>query len=377
MRASFRTGSDSEARLGCASLVAAGDRLFTSGLVAQEPGALESEARDVFRAAEGLLRDAGSCLADAVRTRMFYVDEGGAAVLRRLHASLFRDLGPAMSTARVAALPGTARVVLELEAVRNAGGRAQRHAPNPEWGSSLAVQVDGDIWVSGVTSEQPDGTVDSPGDRDAQAAAAVRTATDALVALGASPADVVAVRFYSLPPDGAGAPSGALAGFMAPGEPGAAGITMAGLNAPGVRFLLEAEAVRGAAGTRRNVHTGRTYEVEHHYSRAVRVGDVVYVAGTTSIVVGEELRHPGEVGAQVIDTLETIRWAIEEAGLPWDSLVRTRSYVVGGPDGLADAAAALRETLGSLGAAATLVGVPVLGRPGVVVEIEATAVLDA
>ncbi len=376
MRANFRTGSDTEARLGCAPLVAAGDRLFTSGLVAEESGSLESEARGVLRVAQELLRDAGGSLADVVRTRVFYVDEGGAAVLRRVHASIFGDLGPAMSAARVAALPGTARVLLELEAVRNAGGRARRHAANPEWGSSLAVRVDGDIWLSGVTSERSDGTVDCPGDRDAQAAAAVRTATDSLVALGASPADVVAVRFYSLPEDGAGGPTGALAEFMAPGEPGAAGITMAGLNAPGVRFLLEAEAVRGAAGTRRNVRTGRTYEVEHHYSRAVRVGDVVYVAGTTSIVVGEELRHPGEVGAQVIGTLETIRWAVEEEGLPWDSLVRTRSYVVGGPVGLADAAAALREVLGSLDIAATLVGVPVLGRPGVVVEIEATAVLD-
>lgn len=377
MRASFRTGSPHEARLGCASLVAAGDRLFTSGLAAEESGSLESEARAVFAAAHALLRDAGSNLADAVRTRMFYVDEGGAAVLRRIHASLFGDLGPAMSTARVAVLPGTARVVLELEAVRNAGGRVRRHAANPARGSSLAVRVDGDIWVSGVTGEQPDGTVGCAGDHDAQAEVVVRTATDALSALGASPADVVAVRFYSLPEDGAGGPSGALAAFMAPGEPAAAGITMADLNAPGVRFLLEAEAVRGAAGTRRNVHTGRTYEAEHHYSRAVRVGDVVYVAGTTSIVVDEELRHPGEVGAQVIDTLETVRWAVEEEGLPWDSLVRTRSYVVGGPDGLADAAAALRETLGGLSVAATLVGVPVLGRPGVVIEIEATAVLDA
>ena len=377
MRDSFRTGSDSEARLGCASLVAAGDRLFTSGLVAPQAADLQTEARAVFAAADALLRDAGSCLADAVRTRMFYVDEDGAPVLRCIHASLFGGLGPAMSTARVAALPRTARVVLELEAVRNAGGRVRRHVANPAWGSSLAVRVDGDIWVSGVTGERPDGTVDCAGDRDAQAAAAVRTATDALGALGASPADVVAVRFYSLPEDGAGGPSGPLAEFMAPGEPGSAGITMAGLNAPGVRFLLEAEAVRGAAGTRCNVRTGRTYEVERHYSRAVRVGDVVYVAGTTSIVVGEELRHPGEVRAQVVDTLETIRWAVEEEGLPWDSLVRTRGYVVGGPDGLADAAAALRETLGGLGAAATLVSVPVLGRPGVVVEIEATAVLDA
>ena len=377
MRATFKTGSDSEADLGCASLVAVGDRLFTSGLVAEEPGGLKAEVRAVFRVAEGLLRDACSSLADVVRTRMFYVDEGGEAALRRIHASLFDAPGPPMSTARVAGLPGTARVALELEAVRDAGRRTNDYAPNPAWGSSLAAEVNGDIWVSGVTTERPDGTVDCADDRDAQAAAAVRTTTDALAALGASPADVVAVRFYSLPGDGAGPPPTALTGFMAQGEPGAAGITVAGLNAPGVRFLLEAEAVRGASATRRNVRTGRTYEVDHHYSRAVRVGDVVYVAGTTSIVVGEKVRHPGDVRGQVIDTLETIRWAMEEQGLPWDSLVRTRSYVVGGPDALAGAAETLRDVLGGMDAAATLAGVPVLGRPEVVVEIEATALRDA
>jgi len=377
MRATFRTGSEHEARLGCASLVAVGDRLFTSGLAADEPGTLETEARAVFRVAEKLLHDAGSCPADVVRTRMFYVDEGAQAALRRVHAALFTAPGPAMSTARVAGLPGTARVAIELEAVRGAGERAQSHAPNAAWGSSLAVEVDGDIRVSGVTTESPDGTVGCPDDRVTQAAADVRTTTDALAALGATPADIVAIRFNSLGEDGAGMPANALVDFMSAGEPGAAGITMAGLNAPSVRFLLEAEAVRGAARTRHNVRTGRTYEVDHHYSRAVRVGDVVYVAGTTSIVVGEKVRHPGEVRGQVIDTLETIRWAVEEEGLPWGSLARTRTYVVGGPEALGDAAEALRSVLGGLDAAATLVGVPVLGQPEVVVEIEATAVRDA
>jgi hypothetical protein len=44
--------------------------------------------------------------------------------------------------------------------------------------------------------------------------------------------------------------------------------------------------------------TGRTFEVDHNYCRAVRVGegDVIYVAGTTSLIPGEIVQHPGEVG---------------------------------------------------------------------------------
>ena len=42
MRAGFRTGSEDKARVGCASLVAVGDRLYTSGLVAEAPGTPEA-----------------------------------------------------------------------------------------------------------------------------------------------------------------------------------------------------------------------------------------------------------------------------------------------------------------------------------------------
>ena len=104
---------------------------------------------------------------------------------------------------------------------------------------------------------------------------------------------------------------------------------------------------------------------------------MVYVAGTTSIVPGEIVRHPYGVAGQVEDILETIRWAIEEHGFAWSDLVRTRTYIVGGPDRLNEGQEALRGIVGGMEAAAAVIGVPVLGRPEVVVEIEATAVSDS
>ena len=103
----------------------------------------------------------------------------------------------------------------------------------------------------------------------------------------------------------------------------------------------------------------------------------MYVAGTTSIVPGEIVRHPYEVAAQVEDILETIRWAIEEHGLAWSDLVRTRTYIVGGPDRLNEGMEALQGVVGGMDSAAAVIGVPVLGRPEVLVEIEATAVADS
>ncbi len=77
MRKTF--GADSGLKLPVGMpLVAAGDRIFTSGLVADHPAGLESETHRVFQQAAALLREAGASLADVVRTRVFYVDEGPA-----------------------------------------------------------------------------------------------------------------------------------------------------------------------------------------------------------------------------------------------------------------------------------------------------------
>jgi len=142
--------------------------------------------------------------------------------------------------------------------------------------------------------------------------------------------------------------------------------------------MLECEAVQDAARGRNNVRSGRSYEVDHNYCRSVRVDgrNVTYVAGSTSLVVGEIVRSEFDVAGQVRDTLETVRWSIEQQGMGWGDLAKVRTYVVGGPDRLVEGAAALEEHL-SDDVAVTLIGVPTLSRPEVVVEIEATAITSS
>jgi enamine deaminase RidA (YjgF/YER057c/UK114 family) len=129
----------------------------------------------------------------------------------------------------------------------------------------------------------------------------------------------------------------------------------------------------GAAKRRRNLRTGRTYEVEHCYSRSVRVGDVVYVSGSTSVNLKEVVDWPYDAYHQALQTLGVICHTVAAQGLPFRDVVRTRCYVVG-EENLAAVARALREIFGGVCPAATVVGVPVLGRPEIMVEIEATAV---
>ena len=349
------------------SAIIAGNRLFTSGLVSDRPGGLESEAHRVFQLALAMLRDAGVAPADVVRTRAWYVDDGGEEVIRDTHGVVFDHPGPAFSAIRASCLPEGAAVAIEIEAVKGAAARIKRHGSVEADSTSLATFLDGELWMSGVTAA---------GQSTAeQVAGVVRTAAQVLGEFSLPLADVVATRHFMRHDTQDDERSSAWPDFMSQSIPTSAGIAVAGVG-EGRHFMLELEAVADAGGRNKSLRSGRTFEVEHNYCRSVRVQghEVTYVAGSTSLIPGEIVRHPGEVAGQVADTLETVRWAIEEQGMKWSDLVRTRTYVVGGPEKLAEAAAAMEQVLGGMDAARALIGVPVLGRPEVVVEIEATAV---
>ena len=325
-----------------------------------------------------LLRNSGLSTNDVVRTRIWHTDADGEAaedLLRSVHGVVFKHPGPTLSVIRVERLPGGAAVSIELEAIAGGGGNATWFESDFESSSSLAVRVGNELWTSGLRG-------DPATDKKTQVKQAIKDASGLMKRAGIGAGDIVSTRhfmrhdvqFKTGPPE--------WLAFKEASIPTSAGIAVAGVGTHGHVFAFEMEAVAGASDTRTNLRTGRRFEVEHNYCRAVRVGggDVIYVAGTTSIISGipdEIVQHPYQVGPQVEDTLEIIRWAITELGMKWDDLVQTRTYVVGGDDEIAEAIAALEISLpgvDSVGTACAVVGVPVLGRPEVVVEIEARAV---
>jgi enamine deaminase RidA (YjgF/YER057c/UK114 family) len=115
------------------------------------------------------------------------------------------------------------------------------------------------------------------------------------------------------------------------------------------------------------------YEELVGYSRAVRVGNVIEVAGTTSMKDGK-VRGLGEPYYQVKIILKKIEQAIIDAGGSMNDVVRTRIFVVD----MAiweDVARAHGEVFGTIRPASTLVQVSSLVDPDMLVEIEATAIL--
>ena len=125
---------------------------------------------------------------------------------------------------------------------------------------------------------------------------------------------------------------------------------------------------------RKYISSGAKWENIVGYSRAVRVGNIIEVSGTTA-VEGDEVMFPGDAYAQTQYILLKIEQALKDAGASLEDVVRTRMYVldisrweaVGKAHG---------EVFKEIKPAATLVEVYSLIQEGLVVEIEATAVVQ-
>ena len=126
---------------------------------------------------------------------------------------------------------------------------------------------------------------------------------------------------------------------------------------------------------RKNISSGTHYEAIAGYSRAVRLGSIVHVAGTTATDANDEIVGIGDSGAQTEFIIQKIERALQQAGATLSDVVRTRIYLT--PDADWQAAAKMHgKYFASIRPANTLLYIHALIGEGYLVEMEAEAIIS-
>ena len=128
--------------------------------------------------------------------------------------------------------------------------------------------------------------------------------------------------------------------------------------------------------TRQNISSGGRWEDIVGYSRAVRVGDRVFVAGTTASLPDGSVFAPGDPYGQAKRCFESIAHALAEAGAAMADVVRTRMFVTD-ISRWEEFGRAHGEVFATVKPAATMVEVSRLIDPAMLIEVEVEAVVGS
>ena len=129
-----------------------------------------------------------------------------------------------------------------------------------------------------------------------------------------------------------------------------------------------------ANGVRQNISSNSPFEKSVGYSRAVRIGNRIYLSGTTATSETGDIVGLGDPYAQTVQIIRNIERALSKAGATLENVVRTRMFVTD-IRRWQEIARAHGEAFGQILPCATMVEVRALIDPRMLIEIEVEAEL--
>src|SRR5438093_2747982 len=210
---------------------------------------------------------------------------------------------------------------------------------------SRAVRVGDTVLQSGTTAIDRQGNVRGVGDIAAQVDAIMAIAAWSMARAGGRFEDAVRSRIYVTDIALAEPAVRAVAKYFREARPAATLVQVNRLARPEQLVEIEFDAIDGAQQAAQRISSGRAIEAEYAYSRAVRVGDRVFISGTTALAATGVVEGPGDLYRQTRSAMDTILSALAEAGGSPGDLVYSKTFLTR----LADAAQYTRAWLDALG----------------------------
>ena len=124
------------------------------------------------------------------------------------------------------------------------------------------------------------------------------------------------------------------------------------------------------------ISSGSPYESKVGYSRAVKVGEWVFVSGTTSLLPDGSVHGPGDAREQTREILRRLKGVLEQAGASLEDIVRYRVFLTSLMS-FPEVGEELGKVFGEIRPANTLVQIAGLVHPALIVEIEADAIIGS
>ena len=241
---------------------------------------------------------------------------------------------------------------------------------------SRALRVGDMVLQSGTTAIDTEGNIIGENDIAKQVDAIIAIAEGTMGQAGGRLDDVVRARIYVTDIALADQAGRAFGKHFKDVRPAATLVQVSRLARPTQLIEIELDAIDGAKETAQRISSGRPTEEIFGYSRAVRVGDRVFISGTTALNDQGTVACHGDLYGQAQNIYATILSALAEAGGTPGDLVYTKTFATDLKPS-ADYVRAKLEALGEVRPTDTLLGIPGLLAPEMLIEIEAEAIIGA